>query len=85
MIDVVEHSGSEIFATVRVNDELVTGRFPRNSAPASGDRVELAFDPAHLYFFDAEGGARLIDREAVLRELEGSAEHRAVVLNEVQP
>ena len=65
-------------------DELVIGRFPRNSVPVGGDRVELAFNPAHLYFFDAESGARLIDREAVLRELEGPAEHRAVVLNESQ-
>jgi multiple sugar transport system ATP-binding protein len=85
VIDVVEHSGSEIFTTVRVNDVLVTGRFPRTSVPRSGERVELAFNPAHLYFFDAEDGARLIDREAVLRELEGPAENRAVVLNEVQP
>jgi multiple sugar transport system ATP-binding protein len=84
VVDVVEHSGSEIFTTARVNDELVIGRFPRNSVPVGGDRVELAFNPAHLYFFDAVSGARLIDREAVVRELEGPAERPAVVLNESQ-
>ena len=52
----MEHSGSEIFTTVRVNDELVIARFPRNSVPVGGDRVELAFNPAHLYFFDARAG-----------------------------
>jgi ABC-type sugar transport system ATPase subunit len=84
VVDVVEHSGSEIFTTVRVEHELVIGRFPRNSVPVGGERVELAFNPAHLYFFHAESGARLIDREAVLRELGGPAEHGAVVLNESQ-
>jgi multiple sugar transport system ATP-binding protein len=69
VVDVVEHSGSEIFTSVRVADQLVSARFPRTMVPTSGDRVELAFNPSHLYFFATEGGERLIDREAVLREV----------------
>ncbi len=83
VVDVVEHSGSEVFTSVRVNDQLVTARFPRTIVPSSGDRVELAFNPSHLYFFAADGGARIIDREAVTREL-GDVPQAAVVLNEAQ-
>jgi multiple sugar transport system ATP-binding protein len=69
VVDVVEHSGSEVFTTVRVHDALVMSRFPRTLVPSTGDRVELAFNPSHLYFFAADSGERLIDREAVLREV----------------
>lgn len=84
VVDVVEHSGSEVFTTVRVDDRLVVSRFPRNIVPSSGDRVELAFNPSHLYFFDAHSGNRLIDREAVLRELEGPPRSGALSFNEAQ-
>jgi multiple sugar transport system ATP-binding protein len=69
VVDVVEHSGSEVFTTVRVHDELVMARFPRTLVPSTGDRVEVAFNPSHLYFFAVDSGERLIDREAVLREV----------------
>jgi multiple sugar transport system ATP-binding protein len=84
VVDVVEHSGSEVFATVKVADTLVVSRFSRHVVPQAGDRVELAFSPAHLYFFDAETGARLIDRDAVLRDSDAGAQRSAVVLNEAQ-
>jgi multiple sugar transport system ATP-binding protein len=83
-IDVVEHSGSEIFPTIRVQDELVMARFPRTIVPAAGDQVELAFDPSHLYFFSAEGGERLIDREAVLQDLGEAPKPGALALNQAQ-
>lgn len=83
-IDVVEHSGSEIFTTVRVQDQLVMARFPRTIVPHAADRVELAFDPSHLYFFAAEGGERLIDREAVLRDIGQAPKAGALALNEAQ-
>jgi len=89
VVDVVEHTGSEIFTTVRVRDQLLMARFPRTTIPKTGDEVELVFDPSHLYFFAAEGGERLIDREAVLLELGGAAERGrlggTVSLNQAQP
>jgi multiple sugar transport system ATP-binding protein len=84
VVDVVEHAGSEVFTTVRVDEQLVVARFPRHSVPTSGDRVELAFNPTHLYFFDAQSGTRLIDREAGLRESDAPADPSAVVLNQAQ-
>lgn len=83
-IDIVEHSGSEIFTTVRVQDQLVMARFPRTIVPSTGDHVELAFDPNHLYFFDAEGGERLIDRGAVLQDIGDAPKRGALALNEPQ-
>jgi multiple sugar transport system ATP-binding protein len=73
VVDVVEHTGSEVFATVQVNDELLVARFPRNAIPQINDRVELAFNPSHMYFFDAGSGERLCDRESVLQELGGTS------------
>ena len=84
LIDVVEHSGSEIFTTVRVEEQLVMSRFPRTIVPRAGDRVELAFDPSHLYFFSSQGGERLIDREAVLRDIGQAPKAGALALNEAQ-
>jgi multiple sugar transport system ATP-binding protein len=83
-VDVVEHSGSEIFVTVRVHDQLVLARFPRTIIPAAGDHVELVFNPIHLYFFAADSGERLIDREAVLRDLGEAPKTGALSLNEAQ-
>ena len=83
-VDVVEHSGSEIFVTVRVQDELVLARFPRTIIPMTGDHVELVFNPSHLYFFAADSGERLIDREAVLRDLGEAPKSGALSLNEAQ-
>jgi multiple sugar transport system ATP-binding protein len=83
-VDVVEHSGSEIFVTVRVQDQLVVARFPRTIIPMAGDHVELVFNPSHLYFFAADSGERLIDREAVLRDLGEAPTSGALSLNEAQ-
>ncbi|MFZ1992607.1 MAG: ABC transporter ATP-binding protein [Solirubrobacteraceae bacterium] len=84
VVDVVEHSGSEIFVTVRIQDQLVLARFPRTIIPTTGDHVELVFNPSHLYFFDPQAGQRLIDREAVLRDLGEAPERGALSLNEAQ-
>jgi multiple sugar transport system ATP-binding protein len=83
-VDVVEHSGSEIFVTVRVQDQLVLARFPRTIIPTAGDHVELVFDPSQLYFFAAESGERLIDRGAVLRDRGEAPDRGALSLNEAQ-
>jgi multiple sugar transport system ATP-binding protein len=84
VIDVVEHSGSEIFTTVRVQEKLVMGRFPRTIVPKAGDQVELAFDPRQLYFFAAEGGERLLDRTTVLGDIRDTPKAGALALNEAQ-
>jgi multiple sugar transport system ATP-binding protein len=65
-VEVVEHTGSEAFVTVRIEDQLLVARFPRNEVPATGEHVELAFNPGLLHFFDAGTGGRLVERDGVL-------------------
>ncbi len=84
VVDVVEHTGSEAFTTVRVDGQLLVARFPRNSVPETGELVELAFHPSHLYFFAADTGNHLVDREAVRKELSGASAPGALSLNEAQ-
>ena len=43
-VDVSEHTGTEVFATVDVGDIHVIARLPRAPIPEAGDRVELVFD-----------------------------------------
>jgi len=68
LVDVVEHTGSEAFATLRVGEQALVARFRRNALPAANDRVEVAFDASHLYFFSPNSESRLVDRAAILRE-----------------
>jgi multiple sugar transport system ATP-binding protein len=65
VVDVVEHTGSEAFATVRVDEQLLVARFARHAVPGAGDRVELAFHSRNIYFFSVDTGDRLFDREAL--------------------
>jgi multiple sugar transport system ATP-binding protein len=63
VVEVVEHTGSEAFVTVRIEDQLLVARFPRNEVPDIGEHVELAFNPGLLHFFDAGTGDRLLERD----------------------
>jgi multiple sugar transport system ATP-binding protein len=74
VVDVVEHTGSEVFATVRVADQLLTARFPRHLVPETNDHVELTFEPTNIYLFSAETGERLIDRQKLSRKLRDTPE-----------
>jgi len=69
VVDVVEHTGSEVFVTVRVADQMLVSRFPRHVVPDAGDRIELAFDPTNIYLFAADSGERLVDRQEVFKKL----------------
>ena len=58
--------GDCTMATVMVGDRLVSIKGPKDLRLASGARLGVRFDPARLYWFDADGGARL--RTAELSE-----------------
>jgi multiple sugar transport system ATP-binding protein len=51
--------GDCTMATVMVGDRLVAIKGPKDLRLASGTRIGVRFDPARLYWFDAETGARL--------------------------
>ena len=66
-VDVSEHTGTEVFATVDVGDLHVIARLPRAPIPAPGDKVELVFDMDSIHLFDPESKLSLLGRHR-LRE-----------------
>lgn len=63
-VDVVEPMGHEAYVTAVCAGETVTSRFPPRSGVRTGERVELALNPARLHLFDARSGDSVLHREA---------------------
>jgi ABC-type sugar transport system ATPase subunit len=57
-VDVVEHLGAEALVHLRVEMIELIARVDAQAVPRSGERVQVAIDPARLHCFDA-GGARI--------------------------
>ncbi|MCJ1901724.1 MULTISPECIES: sn-glycerol-3-phosphate import ATP-binding protein UgpC [Paracoccus] len=57
----VERLGADAFGygMIEGSDEPLVLRLPGTSGLARGDRVEVAPDPGHLHFFDAQDGRRI--------------------------
>ncbi|MEZ5667369.1 MAG: ABC transporter ATP-binding protein [Alphaproteobacteria bacterium] len=53
-VEVVEPTGSETIAVMRLADREIVGRFPPDDAPATGETVALAVDMAHACLFDPD-------------------------------
>jgi multiple sugar transport system ATP-binding protein len=62
VVDISEHTGTEVFATMEVGDARVIARLPRTPIPESGDRVDLAFRCGGVHLFDAESQLSLLAR-----------------------
>ncbi|MGH9019529.1 MAG: ABC transporter ATP-binding protein [Acidimicrobiales bacterium] len=73
-VDVSEHTGTEVFATVDVGDLHVIARLPRAPIPAPGDRVELAFNRDGVHLFDPESKLTLLGRERQRERVGASVE-----------
>jgi ABC-type sugar transport system ATPase subunit len=54
-VDVVEHLGAEALVHLRVEMIELTARVEAQAVPRSGERVQVAIDPARLHLFDAQG------------------------------
>jgi multiple sugar transport system ATP-binding protein len=63
-IDICEHTGTEIFATVDVQDSKVVARLPRSPQPKRHDRVDLAFNIDRVVLFDAATRESLLRRNS---------------------
>lgn len=61
-VDVCEHTGTDVFATVDVKGEKVMAKLPRSIMPRPGDGLEVCFDPNDVYLFDPATGNRALDR-----------------------
>jgi len=63
LVDICEHTGTEIFATVEVGGAKLRARLPRAPVPQHGEHVELVFNSDRLYLFDATTRSTLLDRK----------------------
>jgi ABC-type sugar transport system ATPase subunit len=61
-VDVSEHTGTEVFATVDMGDIHAIARLPRAPIPEPGDRLELVFDRDSIHLFDPESKLSLLGR-----------------------
>ena len=65
VIDITEHTGTEVFATVDLPDQKVIARLPRAPLPQHGQSVRLSFNPERILLFDAETKRSLLGRNSV--------------------
>ena len=63
-VDITEHTGTEVFATVDVGEHKVVARLPRYPLPAHGDQIALAAAPDRVVLFDAQSHSSLLGRRS---------------------
>ena len=64
LIDITEHTGTEVFATIDLPDLKVIARLARSPLPQHGQAVQLAFNPERILLFDPESKRSLLGRES---------------------
>ena len=63
VVDICEHTGTEIFATVELGDQHLIARLPRSPIPQAGQILELTFNKDRLHLFDVETRLSLMVRQ----------------------
>jgi multiple sugar transport system ATP-binding protein len=63
-VDICEHTGTEVFATVELDSTKLVARLPRSPIPQSGQNLELAFTRDRVHLFDVDTRASLLRRKA---------------------
>jgi multiple sugar transport system ATP-binding protein len=62
VVDICEHTGTEVFATVNYGDQKLIARLPRSPTPVQGQPLDLAFNKDRLYLFDVTTQGSLLRR-----------------------
>jgi multiple sugar transport system ATP-binding protein len=62
LIDICEHTGTEVFATIDYSEQKLIARLPRSPMPVQGQAIQFAFSRDHLYLFDATTRQSLLRR-----------------------
>jgi ABC-type sugar transport system ATPase subunit len=63
-VDICEHTGTEIFATVEIGEAKLIARLPRSPMPQPGQRIDVAFNKERLHLFDVTSKESLLERDA---------------------
>ncbi len=61
-VDISEHTGTEVFATMDVGETKAVARLPRALKPELGERIDLAFSRHAVHLFDASTKLSLLGR-----------------------
>jgi multiple sugar transport system ATP-binding protein len=82
IVDISEHTGTEVFATIDVLDKKVIARLPRSPVFERGSRVKLGFHLDDVVIFDETTHLSLLrrstEREKVSAVVSTNAESQAV-------
>jgi ABC-type sugar transport system ATPase subunit len=62
VIDICEHTGTEIFATINLGEQRLIARLPRSPMPVQGQAIQFAFNKGQLYLFDVTTQQSLLRR-----------------------
>jgi multiple sugar transport system ATP-binding protein len=62
-VDVTEHTGTEIFASLEAGKVPVVARLPRTPTPEPGDRVQLVFERDCVHLFDPASTNSVLGRQ----------------------
>jgi multiple sugar transport system ATP-binding protein len=65
IVDICEHTGTEIFATVEIAETKLIARLPRSPMPQAGQGIEVTFNKDRLHLFDVTSRGSLLEREAM--------------------
>jgi multiple sugar transport system ATP-binding protein len=63
LIDICEHTGTEIFATVELGEAKLIARLPRSPMPQAGQAIEIAYNKERLHLFDVTSHESLLVRD----------------------
>jgi ABC-type sugar transport system ATPase subunit len=75
IVDICEHTGTEIFATVEIGEAKLIARLPRSPMPQPGQRIDVAFNKERLHLFDVTSKESLLERAATREHVSvGSSE-----------
>jgi ABC-type sugar transport system ATPase subunit len=66
VVDVTEHTGTEVYVSVQVGDQRLMATLPRHSSTSSGQPLDVEFDIEDIYLFNKESEATLLDRTAIV-------------------
>src|SRR5580693_2031469 len=64
IVDISEHTGTEIFATVEIGEVKLIARLPRTPMPQPGQKIDVAFNKERLHLFDVTSKESLLTRDA---------------------
>jgi multiple sugar transport system ATP-binding protein len=64
IVDICEHTGTEIFATVEIGEAKLIARLPRSPMPQPGQSIDVAFNQERLHLFDVTSKESLLERDA---------------------